>query len=1563
MAEDSKPWYFPESGVMSEHYLPPTDVHKTNIEKTFYKKYSQSLKTLIPIRLKGRASKNPVDNAGLFSFATHSWFSFLMLQGYRHKINIATLPPLSYYDSAEPNAQRFQFLWEAEVAKVGLEKASLGKVFFQFQRTRIFMDIVANILYAIFGVLGPTWIFHNILKYTVKDSRDVLEGFALCMALFFTEVSKVVLWSLTWAINYRTAVRAKVAVTTIAYENLLACKSLKHASLSKLINFLGNDGFRIFEAALFGPMPMSAPLLIVFCTIYSCGLLGPTALIGTFIYATFIPFQMMMAKLLSVFRRRAILLTDKRVRIMNEILTCIKLIKMYAWEKSFAKIITGIRGAEKIILEKAGYVQSVNTTLAPIVSTLTTVMLFSFHTLLKRELTAAAAFSVISVFNTMRFSIATLPFSVRAIAEASIALKRLKKIITMKTPSAYVRTLRGSRYAVVLKDVTSFWESASEEPHKKSGKETLLNGKKMFKSSSRVDVVISHSRISMLGSDIDHSFLLRNISFIVEKGKVLGISGNIGSGKTSILKAVLGQMYLCRGNVMVNGTLAYVSQQAWIFHGNVRDNILFGEAYNEQRYNHIINICSLKTDMERLSYGDMTEIGEGGVTLSGGQRQRISLARAVYANRDIYLLDDPLSAVDAQVGKSIFQECIKKALKEKTILLVSHQLQYLQFCDQIILMEDGKILESGTHTQLLKANGRYAQLFYNQRSEDAFILRKILKKEQAEIDTLPSIFIPQGFDNHDDTDSKKSHENGTSRSFDEPEDTETKTDLEEGKSRSFDKPDDGETKKDLEEGTSKNSDEPDDIEIKKDPEKGTSTNFDDHDDTETQEDHEVGTSTSFDKPEDTETKKHLERGTSRGFDTSDDTEIKKDLEKGISKSFDESDDTESKKELEEGISRTPAPRNVEEEEKEEEEEEEEKEEEKEKDAAPEYQLIQKEEKAEGSIKWETYYTYIKSSGGLLLWLGIVFLFLLMIASSGFSSWWLSFWLKQGSGNTTCNHPQNKTCDKGSITDNPRLHFYQLVFGMSLVSMIVLSFIKAYSFTKLTLRAASNLHNIMFYKILNSPMNFFDTNPTGRIINRFSKDMDDVDTQLPFYLENFLLQFSGLLAIFTIVTVVFPYLLIGMAVLTIIFILLFHIFQSTIQDLKRIENLSRSLWLCLITSSIQGLSTIHAFNKTEDYIKRFRILNNENSNHFLMFNYALRWFALRTDILMNFMTFIVALCVVHSHSSVSTAEKGLALSYSLQLSGLLQICVRSCIEVQARFISVEQITEYIVKCTPEGSETPPVVTPPSGWPDQGEIIFKNYQMKYRENGPIVLHDINVHIHAKEKIGIIGRTGSGKSSLGVALFRLVEPTSGTIIIDGIDYCNISLESLRSQLSIIPQEPVLFVGTIRYNLDPLLNHTDQQIWQALNQTFMMSKILKLPGKLEAEVDENGENFSVGERQLLCLARALLRNSKIILLDEATASIDTETDMQIQKANQEAFVNCTVLTIAHRLNTIKECDRILVMDKGKVVTFGKPKEILKHPSFNFPDTHPQPGNSHQRKATPSSSSLSAPSRRTLDQ
>ncbi|EMP35927.1 Multidrug resistance-associated protein 9 [Chelonia mydas] len=552
-----------------------------------------------------RSAVNPMDNAGLFSFATYSWLSSLMIKGYRHNINVDTLPPLSYHDSSEPNAKRFRLLWEAELARVGPEKASLGRVVLKFQRTRILVDVIANLICIILAALGPTVIIHKILQHSESVSQDIIRGIGLCIALFLAELSKVIFWALAWAINYRTAIRLKVAVSTVAFEYLLAFKSLTHISVGEVINVLANDGYRMFEAALFCPLPITVPALMIVCTIYSCLILGPTALTGTFVYIIFIPLQMLMAKLTSVFRRAAMSVTDTRVRTMNEILTCIKLIKMYAWEKSFAKAIKGIRNVERKILEKAGYVQSVNSALTPIVSTLATVMTFVLHTLLKQELTASVAFSVIAMFNVMKFSIAILPFSVKAAAEAKVSLTRLKKILLTEIPPVYVKQLKNSENAVVMENATLSWECMNE--HSRKNNNENMNGKTAFQYQRKPGPVLPHSETS-IGEEDSAAIALYNLSFTVKKGKVLGICGNVGSGKSSVISAILGQMYLYDGTVGVDGTLAYVSQQAWIFHETVRRNILFGEEYNEERYNYAINVCSLKSDMESLPYGDLTEM-------------------------------------------------------------------------------------------------------------------------------------------------------------------------------------------------------------------------------------------------------------------------------------------------------------------------------------------------------------------------------------------------------------------------------------------------------------------------------------------------------------------------------------------------------------------------------------------------------------------------------------------------------------------------------------------------------------------------------------------------------------------------------------------------------------------------------------------------------------------------------------------------------------------------------------------------------------------------------------------
>ncbi|KAM8775289.1 ATP-binding cassette sub-family C member 12-like isoform 2-T2 [Rhynchonycteris naso] len=561
-----------------------SDLDRRGRRRSFVERYDPSLKTMIPVRPRARLAPNPVDDAGLLSFATFSWLTPVMVRGYKHTLTVDTLPPLSPYDSSDANAKRFRTLWDEEVERVGPERASLGRVVWAFQRTRVLMDIVANILCIVMAAIGPTVLIHQILQHTESISRSAWVGVGLCGALFATEFTKVIFWALAWAINYRTAIRLKVAVSTLVFENLMSFKTLTHISVGEVLNILSSDSYSLFEAALFCPLPATIPVLMAVCAVYAFFILGPTALIGISVYIIFIPIQVSMAKLNSAFRRSAVSVTDKRVQTMNEFVTCIKLIKMYAWEKSFTKTIRDIRRQERRLLEKAGFVQSGNSALAPIASTIAIVLTFSGHILLQRQLTAPVAFSVIAMFNVMKFSIAILPFSVKAAAEGSVALRRMKKILVAKSPPSYVTQPEGLDTVVLLSNATLTWEQEARRLSDVQGAEHQ-KGRLLGQQRSEA-YAVSPSAQGAAGPELAPGrpkAVLHDISFVVRKGKVLGICGNVGSGKSSLLAALLGQMQLQHGVVAVSGTLAYVSQQAWIFHGSVRENILFGAQYDPQR--------------------------------------------------------------------------------------------------------------------------------------------------------------------------------------------------------------------------------------------------------------------------------------------------------------------------------------------------------------------------------------------------------------------------------------------------------------------------------------------------------------------------------------------------------------------------------------------------------------------------------------------------------------------------------------------------------------------------------------------------------------------------------------------------------------------------------------------------------------------------------------------------------------------------------------------------------------------------------------------------------------------
>ncbi|KAJ3220874.1 hypothetical protein HK099_003938 [Clydaea vesicula] len=1219
-------------------------------------------------------------------------------------------------DTASYNSEIFQNAWQNETRKknpslVWALCAAYGPVFLSAGIFKLGQDSLAFVQPQLLNQLVA------FAKSWSTDSKQVPEplakGFFIACLMLISAVTQTILLHQYFHITLITSLRIKSAITTAVYKKALTLSndSRSSSTVGEIVNLMTVDAGRVADLLGYLHILWSGPYQILLALYFLYAALGPS------IFAA-----QMKNK-------------DDRTKLMDELLNGIKVIKLYAWEIPFKKRVTKVRDAELDGLRKIGFLaaaQSFTWACTPFLVSFSTFLVFSIIS--EEKLVSEKVFGAIALFNMLQFPLNVFPNVISSLINATVTFERLFKFLSAEeldnNAVTCERVYSGPINRVEIKNASFYWTKPSE--------------------------------------NTDLRLILKNISLDCTDKTLIAVVGSVGSGKSSLINSILGEMYKSSGQVILRGSVAYIPQNAWIMNASLRENILFGKRYDEKFYNHVIEACQLRQDLDILPGGDLTEIGEKGINLSGGQKQRVSIARAAYFDADIYLFDDPLSAVDQHVGKHIFDNVIGNngLLKDKARILVTHGIHFLPKCDRIISLAEGEIRESGTYSQLMKNETYFYELI-----------------------------------------------------------------------KTYGK------------------------------------------------------------------KKDVTNATDSPTPNADDAKIA--LEKALvvkNKGFSKEKETELMKSLNIAPNMAITPSNL---------------------------IILKEEGAKGSVSWSVYKSYAESCSFRSVVLYLIILFLTQ-ASSVFQNVFLADWA----------HSNDKIKKKISISyeDNDngmsdeviwRLGVYGLlgiVFSVSTVLQTI--FIWVYC----GMRSAKVLHQQMLDNILKLPQSFFDTTPLGRIMNRFSKDQNTIDETLPRTFHGYFRTLFSVLSVLAVNSFSSPLFLVFAIPLGYLYIFFQRYYISTSRELKRLDSISRSPVYAHFQETLGGLATIRAYKQE----KRFLATNEDRVDYNQRAAFpsicSNRWLAVRLEFIGSLIVFGSANFSVVSILATGTVNQsiaGLCLTYSLTVTQTLNWMVRMSCDIESQIISVERIKEYM-ELPNEAPFKIEGVNPPRDWPN-GKIEFKKYGCRYREGLDLVLKEVDFQVMPREKIGIVGRTGAGKSSLTVALFRLIEPSMGTIVIDGVDIRILGLHDLRSRLTIIPQDPFVFSGTIRENLDPFEEYDDSTLWKALESASLKTAVSKLDKKLDALVVQGGENFSVGQRQLMCLARALLRKTNILILDEATAAIDVETDNVIQQTIRQEFKNCTILTIAHRINTVLDSDKILVLDQGKVTEFDEPKKLLEMKNSKF--------------------------------
>ncbi|KAF9104630.1 hypothetical protein BGX29_001523 [Mortierella sp. GBA35] len=1266
------------------------------------------------------------------------------------------------------NGTFFWQFWSAGILKVIGDSLQV----FQPLVTKAILNFVSDSVYNRSKGLEPPPLWHGIL---------------MAIGLYLMGVFASLALHQFWQRSTSTGVGIRTALITTIYRKglVLSSKAKQDFSTGKITNLMSTDTTRLDFVAGYFHVIWTSPLMILLILILLIVNMGPAALVG-FVFLLLVgPAQGKIVQALSVIRRKSTLITDARVKLTQEVLQGMRVIKFYGWEDAFLSKLEDLRNKElqyvrTLLISRSG-IAAINLTVPVLAATLT----FVAYSLAGNELTPAIVFSSLSLFNIMRMPLMILPQIVSALVDAKVSVVRIEDLLLAEELEDLPPVNPDLEYALDVSGGNFQWETtlkaltmedlqkqekaermrgANKKEQKKELKAKQKAEKKEIKKLAKANGIsqqeaqkmcresrekstteqssetmsIQEKMLSKLqekdpspdtesiltssheGEDDEKAqqesgiesqgsvtsedrgtFALKNIDLKIPRGQLVAIVGAVGSGKSSLLNALVGEMKKTSGIMSYGGTIGYCPQSAWIQNATVKDNILFGLPLDEARYQRVVKDCALERDIQILPDGDQTEIGERGINLSGGQKQRVNIARAVYYDADVVLLDDPLSAVDAHVGKYLFKNCILGALQGKTRVLVTHQLHVLPQVDYVICMKDGEIVERGTFQELMENDGEFSSLM--KETEE--------KKEEG------------------------------------------------GK-----------------------------------PKKG---------------------------------------------------------------------------------------------------------------------LMSQEERSTGSVDGNIYKTYVEAAGGKSLVPLLLFLLIITQVAKVGNDLWLSWWT--------------------SNRFNESQKFYMILYAVWGIAQGVFQFINGFFFSIAGARAAKVLHQRALQNIFRAPTSFFDTTPLGRIINRFSKDVDATDNLLSEAYRMFTGTAAIVLSTFILISVIFPYFLIPLVPMLIFYYYAAVYYRSSSREIKRIDSILRSSLYAHFAETLSGLATIRAYREQKRFIGRNAyFIDLENRPYFISYSIQ-RWLGVRIETIANTLVFCTSLLGVCGRFDIDAATIGLVLSYSMSVTGTFNWCVRQFAEVENNMNAVERLYYYSEELTVEADAVIPDNRPSDSWPSTGGISIRNLDMRYRPELPLVLRNLSLDIKGGEKIGVVGRTGAGKSSIMMALFRLVEPSAGTMEIDGVDICKIGLFDLRTRLAIIPQDPVLFSGTIRSNLDPFEKRTDQELWEVLERSDLKTYVTSCEGGLDSQVTEFGENLSVGQRQLLCLARAMLTRARVIIMDEATASVDVATDVMLQKAIRVDFAQSTVLTIAHRLNTVIDYSRVLVLDHGEIKEFDTPANLLSRPDSVF--------------------------------